>query len=396
MTRLLDALLLGWQGVRGRPGRAVLSAVGIALGIATLVLITGIPASGQADLDRKLTALGTDVLVAQASSAAGSDEVADVSLPAGAAAMVRRIGPVHAASAVANLNQPVLRTPLSDPNETAGITALAATPDLLEAVHGRVADGSFLDDATATLPTVVLGHAAADWLGITSVDPRHPLAVTVGASSLTVIGVLAPMPLTPELEQAVFVGWDAARSALGFDGHPSVVYLRAAESQVEPVREVLPPTLDPQLPGLISVSRPSDALAAKRATQGTFSALFLGLAAVALVVGGIGVANTMIVSVLERRREIGLRRALGATRRDVRRQFITEAVLLSLLGGAAGLVVGVLGTVGYAAARGWPLVVPLPAIGAGLIGAVVIGALAGLYPAVRASLLSPTEALATV
>jgi putative ABC transport system permease protein len=383
-----DALHEAWRGVRRRPGRAVMSAIGIALGIATLVLVTGIPASGQADLDRRLTALGTDILVAQPSAA--SEDAPE--LPEQAAAMVRRIGPVEAASAVASLDARVRRTPLADPNDTAGIVVLAATGDLLETIRGRLASGAFL--AAPRLPTAVLGVQAAHWLGITRLDPARPPQIMVGDARLTVVGILAPMPLTPELEQSVLVGWDAARE-LGFDGHPSVVYLRAAESRVEAVRDVLPATLSPDLPGLVGVSRPSDALAAKRAAQGTFSALFLGLAGVALAVGGIGVANTMIVGVLERRREIGLRRALGARRKDVRRQFLTEAVLLSVLGGTTGVVGGVVGTVGFAATRGWPLVVPLPALAGGLAGSVLVGALAGLYPAVRAARLPPTEALAT-
>ncbi len=390
--RFVDALGLGWLGVRARPGRAVMSALGISLGIATLVLVTGIPASGQADLDRRLTALGADVLVAQVSDA---DSGSASALSPYAAAMVQRIGPVTHATAVANLNKPVMRTDLSDPNDTAGITSLAATPDLLGAVHARVATGRFLGEVDRTLPTVVLGHDAADWLRITDLDPVHPPRILIGTSWFTVVGILAPMPLTPELAQTVFVGWDVARKELGFSGHPSVVYLRAVESQIDPVREVLPATLDPQLPGLISVSRPSTALAAKRATQATFSGLFLGLAGVALLVGGIGVANTMIVSVLERRREIGLRRALGASRRDIRRQFLTEAGLLSLLGGVFGTVLGILGCIGYALVRNWPVVVPLPAALGGVGGALVIGAIAGLYPAVRASRLSPTEALAS-
>jgi putative ABC transport system permease protein len=391
MNRIIDALSLGWLGVRGRPGRAIMSALGIALGIATLVLVTGIPASGQANLDRQLTALGADVLVAQ--GAGFGDQ--PVSFPPAAAAMVRRIGPVEAASAIANLNVPVLRTNLSDPNETAGITAFAATPDLLTAVHGTVVSGSFLTATTERFPTVVLGSSAANWLGITSVDPAHAPQIWIGDAWFTVVGILGPMPLTPELEPAVFVGWDGARSVLGFDGHTTVVYLRAAEPQIGAVRDVLPATLDPALPGLVSVSRPSDVLAAKRATQNTFSALFLGLAGVALTVGGIGVANTMIVSVLERRREIGLRRALGATRADIRGQFLTEAALLSLLGGAAGAAAGLLGTTGYSLARHWPPAVPIWSMAAGCTGAVIIGAVAGLYPAVRAAGLSPTEALAT-
>jgi putative ABC transport system permease protein len=389
MSRLADAVVLGWQGVTRRPGRAVMSATGIALGIATLALVTGIPASGQADLDRQLTALGTDVLVAQASSA--TDDPPE--LPTQAAAMVRRIGPVEAASAVANLGVRVLRTDLSEPNPTVGIVALAATPDLLHVVRGTVASGTFL--SPTGLPTVVLGRSAADWLGISHVDPTRPVRIVVGSTWLTVVGVLAPMPLAPELDQAALVDWSTAKASLGLDGHPTVVYLRAEESQVEAVSDVLPATLAPEMAGLISVSRPSDALAAKRAAQGTFSALFLGLAAVALVVGGIGVANTMIVSVLERRREIGMRQALGATRLDIRLQFVTEAIALSTLGGAVGLLLGCLGTVGFAAAHGWPTVIPLTAMGGGLAGAMAIGALAGLYPAMLAARLSPTEALRT-
>ncbi|WP_338089512.1 ABC transporter permease [Nocardioides lijunqiniae] len=389
MTALVDALMLGWQGVGDRRARAAMSALGIALGMATLVLVTGIPASGQADLDRQLDAMGTTMLVAQPSAAIDTTSA----LPLEAAAMVRRIAPVESASAIANLNVPVVRDRYADPNRTAGVTAMAATPDLLAPIGGSLDSGVFLTDTTSDLPTVVLGHQAAAWLGVTTVDFSRPRQILVGGAPLTVIGILAPMPLARELEQSVFVGQGTAGAGFGFTGHPTVVYLRAAESQVEAVRDVLPATLDPEVPGLISVSRPSDALAAQRAAQGTFSGLFLGLAGVALLIGGVGVANTMIVSVLERRREIGLRRALGATRRDIRRQFLIEAVLLSLLGGAAGLLLGAIGCVGYAAVRGWPVVVPLPAVAGAVLGVIVVGALAGLYPAVKASRLSPTVAL---
>ncbi|WP_456696227.1 ABC transporter permease [Aeromicrobium sp. P5_D10] len=389
MSRLIDTVALGWLGVTRRPGRTVMSATGIALGIATLALVTGIPASGQADLDRRLTALGTDVLVAQASSA--TDDPPE--LPVDAAAMVRRIGPVKTASAVANLGARVLRTDLAEPNQTVGIVALAATPDLVDVVRGKVSSGTFL--SPAGLPTVVLGRSAADWLGIKRVDPTRPVRVLAGSTWLTVVGVLAPVPLAPELDQAALVDWSTAKAALGLDGHPTVVYLRAEESQVEAVARVLPATLEPELAGMISVSRPSDVLAAKRATQGTFSALFLGLAVVALVVGGIGVANTMIVSVLERRREIGMRQALGATRLDIRLQFVTEAIALSTLGGAVGLLLGCLGTAGFAVLHGWPPIIPLPAMAGGFTGAMAIGTLAGLYPAMLAARMSPTEALRT-
>jgi putative ABC transport system permease protein len=193
----------------------------------------------------------------------------------------------------------------------------------------------------------------------------------------------------------VLVGWDAARGLLGFDGHPTVIYLQSSEQDIEDVRAVLPATVNPELPGLVQISRPSDALAAKRATESTFGALFLGLAAVSLLVGGIGVANTMVISVLERRREIGLRRALGASRGQIRVQFLTESIALSTLGGAAGTLIGVAATTGYATLQTWPTVIPTWALGGGLGGAILVGIVAGVYPAIRASRLTPTEALAT-
>jgi putative ABC transport system permease protein len=210
----------------------------------------------------------------------------------------------------------------------------------------------------------------------------------------SVIGVLDPVPLAPELNSAVLVGWQAAATYLGFDGHPTTVYARAIEAQVEAVRAVLAPTANPQQPNEVDVSRPSDALAAQRATNATFTALLLGLGAVALLVGGIGVANTMVISVLERRAEIGLRRSLGATKGQVRTQFVTESLLLSLLGGAAGVLLGYLVTGMYSTTQDWPTVVPLWALIGGVGATVVIGAVAGLYPAVRAARLAPTEALA--
>jgi putative ABC transport system permease protein len=205
---------------------------------------------------------------------------------------------------------------------------------------------------------------------------------------------LAPVPLAPDVERSVLVGWAAARTWLGFDGHPTVVYVRARESRLEAVRSVLAATIFPENPARIEVSRPSDALAAKRIAESTFSGLFLGLAGVALLVGGVGVANTMVISVLERKREIGLRRALGATKGQVRTQFFTESVVLCLLGGLSGVALGVLGAAGYAAARDWPATIPLLAVFGGVGSALVVGVLAGLYPAIRAARLTPTEALA--
>jgi putative ABC transport system permease protein len=387
-----DVLRLGLVGLRVRKLRAALSALGISLGIATMIVVTGIPASSQKALLQQLTALRTNMLQAQPQP----NQTPPVLLPESADAMARRIGPVTDASAVANTHQSVQRTDRSDPSDSVGISVLAARDGLLSTVNGSVHSGRFLGPATDRFPTVVLGYQAASWLGFRELVPGQPLPqVSIDHRWFTVIGILDPMPLTPDLQQAVMVGWPAAATYLHFDGHPTVVYLKAREDALEDVRSVLPATLHPELPGLIQVSRPSDALAAKRATERTFSSLFLGLAGVALLVGGIGVANTVIISVLERRREIGLRRALGANRGQIRGQFLTEAVVLSGFGGAAGAVLGALGVVGYATYEGWPSVVPLASVAEGIGGALLVGVAAGVYPSIRAARLTPTEALAT-
>jgi putative ABC transport system permease protein len=389
---LSDVLRLGLLGISTRKLRAALSALGISIGIATLVIVTGIPASSQASLLNQLSALGTNMLQAQPAP----DQNPPVLLPESSLGSVRRIGPVTSAAVVANTHTLVRRSDRTDPNDGSGLTVLASSDGLLDSINGKVHTGKFLDAATDKFPTVVLGYVAATRLGINVLVPgQQPPLVYIGTTWFSVIGILDPMPLAPDVERAVLVGWDAAKQFLAFDGHPTVVYVKAREDSIEDVRAVLPATLYPQLPGLVQVSRPSDALAAKRASQSNFSALFLGLAGVALLVGGVGVANTMFISVLERRREIGLRRALGATRGQIRGQFLTEAVALSGLGGLAGTMLGVLATLGYAVYQGWPPVIPPLAVAGGFVGALVVGVLAGLHPSIRAARLTPTQALAS-
>jgi putative ABC transport system permease protein len=387
-----DLFDLGLLGVRTRKARAALSALGIAIGVATLVVVTGIPASSQQALDRELSALGTNRLQA----APVPDRDPPVKLPAESVDMVARIGPVTVASAVADFGQTVARSDHSAPGDFNALAVLAARTNLLDAVNGTVRAGRFLDDAMARFPTVVLGSVAAHRLGFAGLDPARPAQVYVGRQWFTVIGILDPVPLAPDLDRSVLIGWPAAGERLRFDGHPTRIYLQTTDDQVEAVAGVLAATVDPQHPGDVLVSHPSDALVAKRAVRRTFGALFLGLAGIALLIGGIGVANSMYLSVLERRREIGLRRALGAGRGQIRMQFLAESIVLSVLGGAAGILCGVLATAAYSAAQDWPVAVPAGSTAGGLGGALVIGVLAGVYPAIRAARLHPTEALASV
>ncbi|WP_412747200.1 ABC transporter permease [Krasilnikovia sp. MM14-A1004] len=381
------------MGLRTRPARALLSALGIAIGIATMIVVTGIPASSQAALLRRLTALGTNTLQATALP----DQNPPAELPESAVGMVRRIGPVTAVSAVANTHSLVRRNDRTDPHDGSGLTVLASRLDLLSTINARIRTGSWLTEATASFPTVVLGSVAATRLGITELPAgRAAPQVMIGDSRFTVIGILATTPLSPDIDRSVLIGWAAARTTLRFGGHPTVLYVQCDEAQIEAVRGVLAETISPQRPGQVIVTRPSDALAAKRATESSFAVLFFALAGVALLVGGIGVANTMVVAVLERRAEIGLRRALGATRGQIRGQFLSESVVLATLGGLAGTALGLLVTVGYASWQAWPLVVPATSAVAGVGGAVAIGVLAGVYPCMRAARLTPTQALATV
>jgi putative ABC transport system permease protein len=388
-----DLITIGLVGLRTRKLRAALSALGIAIGIATMIIVTSIPASSERAVVDQITALGTNVL--QAWPAPSDDK--PTSMPRESVAMVARIGPVQVVSAVANTHTVIRRSELVDGTDDSGLAVLATDLNLLGAVNAEVAQGTFLNATTERLPTVVLGSVAAARLGVsdTRVDGR-PVGVVIGGQSFTVVGVLRTTPLSPALDRAALVGWDSATELLDFDGRPTMLYLRCDETAIDAVRAVLPATVDPDSPGSIRVSRPGDALKAKKLTQNAFSSLFLALAGVSLLVGGVGVANTMVISVLERRREIGLRRALGATRGQIRGQFLIESVALAMLGGAAGVLAGLLVTFGYTTHQGWTAVIPVTAVAGGLLGAVAVGAAAGLYPAIRASLITPNEALSGV
>ena len=386
-----DVLRVGSVGLRTRRLRTGLSGLGIAIGIAAMVAVLGISASSKADLLAQLDRLGTNLLTVSPGQTLFGE---DASLPEESVGMIGRIGPVEAVSATGTVSASIRRSDLISPQQTGGIAVQAARTDLLAVLGGAVRSGRFLDAATERYPAVVLGAVAAERLGIDRADPS--IVVLIGDQWFSVVGILEPIPLAPEIDRSALVGFPVAESLLGFDGSPTTVYTRSAEEWVEEVRDVLPATANPANPEEVKVSRPSDALAAQAATKTAFTALLLGLGGVALVVGGVGIANVMVISVLERRPEIGLRRALGGTRGQIRAQFLSEALLLSALGGVTGALLGAAVTWAYASGRAWTVVVPPVSLGAAVGAALVIGAVAGLYPAVRAARLAPTDALRSV
>ncbi|GII57160.1 ABC transporter permease [Planotetraspora thailandica] len=386
----IDVVRVGGAGLRARPLRVFLSALGIAIGIAAMLSVVGISASSREDLNRQLSALGTNLLTVSPGTTLFGDSS---HLPAEAEKMIGQIGPVESVTATGTTTAKVYRNDRIPQGQNGSIAVQAARLDLLGDVGATLADGTWLNEATHRYPAVVLGGRAADRLGVAKAGPDQ--RVWLGGQWFTVVGVLAPVPLAPELDTSALVGWPVAQERLGFDGYPTTIYTRAAEDQVTGVWNVLAATANPRNPNEVDVSRPSDALAAKQATDATLNALLLGLGGVALLVGGVGVANTMVISVLERRAEIGLRRSLGATRGQIRLQFLVESLLLSAIGGAGGVLLGIGVTAAYAASRGWPATMPAWATAGGILATLVIGSAAGFYPAVRASRMSPTEALAT-
>ncbi len=386
--RAADLAGLAGLGLRIRRLRAALSALGICIGIAAIVGVLGITQSSESELVAQIDRLGTNLLTVQNGRGVNG---AEGTLPQSAPAMIGHMAGVEHVSATALLSPSVYRTDRVPAFETGGIGVRAADNSLLAALDGSVLHGTYLNAATSQYPAAVLGFSAAQYLGIDRLDV--PARVWVGGRWFVVVGILNRMPLAPEIDQSVLVGWPEAESQLGFNGYPTRIYVRAATDQVMAVDNLLAATANPESPDQVAVSRPSDALAARIAVVSSSTTLILGLGAIALLVGGVGIANVMFISVLERRSEIGLRRALGATRGHIAIQFLAESLLLSSLGGAVGVAGGLAATAAYATLLGWSILVPPLAIWTALAAAVLIGAAAGLYPALRAARLSPTEAL---
>jgi putative ABC transport system permease protein len=389
-----DLAGLASVGLWTRKLRAALSALGIAIGVAAIVAVLGLARSSQALLINEINALGTNLLaVTNGQTLTGG--VAE--LPDAAPGMIGQLPGVTAVQYTGTVsNASAYRSPLIPSIHTNALTVDASSLGLPAVAGTSVAQGSYLNAATAREPVAVLGAEAAQLMGIDRIWPGE--RIYVGGMWFYLVGILNPATLAPQIDTSVLIGFPAAEHYLGLDGHPTKIYVRTVNTPAATtaVDNLLGAQANPESPNEAVVSQPSAALTAQADAAGAFDTLFLGLGAVALLVGAVGVANIMIISVLERRQEIGLRRALGATKGQIRIQFLAEAILLALAGGAAGDIAGAAATVVYAHAKAWPIVIPPEAWAGGLAAALLIGALAGLLPAIRAARLSPTQALWTL
>jgi len=387
-----DGLRVASVGLRARRLRAALSALGIAIGTAAIVGVLGLSASSQAGLLEQIDQLGTNLLTVEAGQGLTGGQAR---LPDEATGMIARLADVEQ---VADLSVAqdvgVYRNPMIPAANTGGLQVAAADVNLLRVLNTGIAHGDWLDDATVQLPVVVLGAGAANQLGIDHTGTGQ--RIWLGDRWFDIVGILEPSPLAPEIDNSALVGYPVAQALLGGSGSPTSIFVRTASGHEVDVQGLLARTANPAAPLEVDVSQPSDVLTARAAAAGAFDSLFLGLGAVALIVGAVGVANIMIISVLERRSEIGLRRALGATQGQIRMQFLAESMLLATIGGVVGVLAGVAATAVYANSKGWLIVVPPQAWAGGICSAVLIGALAGLMPAMRASRMPPTVALRTV
>jgi putative ABC transport system permease protein len=397
---LRDWLRVASVGLRSRPLRAALSALGIAIGTAAIVGVLGLSASSQAGLIAEINRLGTNLLTVEAGQSLTGGPA---QLPREAPARITLLDNVHQVAHTALIkNKYVYRSSIVPVTETGGLQVRATSLNLLPVLGTGLARGDWLNQGTVLLPVAVLGAVAAQQLGIDRVYPGQ--RIWLGGQWFDIAGILNPSPLTSDIDVSALIGYPAAQTYLGYvsivggeqnTGPPSTIYVRAATGHEAAVQSLLAQTADPEAPYEAAVSQPSDVLTARAAAAGAFNSLFLGLGVVALIVGAVGVANIMIISVLERRSEIGLRRALGATKGQIRTQFLAESILLAVIGGVVGVLAGAMATAVYAGSKGWAVVIPFEAWSGGIASAILIGAFAGLMPAIRASRMPPTVALRT-
>ena len=394
-----DLIVEAGYGIGARPTRLIMTTLGTTIRIASLVVTIGFAQTAASQIARQFDAVAATQVVIEPGSTDGMNgsERATGRLPWDAPDRVSRLAGVELAGLVSEVPLDavtITAVPVNDPSEpaTLGPSLMATSPGLLDAVRGNIVTGRYFDtghDARADR-VAVLGSRAAERLGINRVDSQP--SIFIGDSSYTVIGIIEGMERRSDLLDAVVVPMGTARADFGLTG-PDELQIRIALGAGKVVAEQAPIALDPNAAENFEVQAPSARSALRENVQADVNVIFLILGVLALVAGGLGIANVTLLSVMERVGEIGLRRALGATKRNISSQFMVESVVIGLLGGLIGAALGVFAVVIVSAIQQWaPVVDPWLAAGSALLGAVV-GLAAGVYPALKASNIEPIVAL---
>lgn len=392
---LLDEAL---AGVTARPARLALLTLGTVLGIGAVVTTLGIGQTAAGQIAQRFDAVAaTHVVVESGEGRRGDESVRFGQLPWDAAERVERLNGVVAAGTYARVDvgdATVRGIPVNDPGGTVAhsVPVIGASPHLFEAVYGDLRTGRGFDSGHDDRgdPVVVLGRYAAERLGVNRVDSQP--SIFIGERAFTVIGILERVSYRTDLLDAAVIPIGTARAVYGLPG-PDSVEVRTEVGATQLIAGQVPIAIDPNNPDRLRVTAPPPPGQLRRDVAADVNALFLVLGGIALLIGGLGIANVTLLSVLERIPEIGLRRALGATRVHIAGQFLVESVFVGFLGGLIGTSLGVIVTVVVSAVRDWTPILDLQlAVGAPLAGA-LIGLLAGGYPAWRAATIEPITAL---
>lgn len=390
-TRIADLLHSAWIGATGRRSRTVLAALGIALGIAAYVALSGIAASNQSALLARLDALGANLQVVTPGQDAARQPIP---LPQYAPRTLARQPQVERVGVFDTTpeNVRIFKNELVPKSNGNALALSVMRPGALDALGASLTQGHGIDADNEHLPVAVLGSEAAYRLGVTGVGDR----VLIDDAWYGVVGILDPVPQARSFDSSVIIGSKYAKAHYPDQaktiGRISAIYVRTKPGDAEALRRMLAHAANLTGSG-VSVNASADLSEARNTTDDSLTTLGLMIGVIALAVGGMSIANMMIVTVMERRGEIGLRRALGATPGAIRMQFVTEAAMLSAFGGLAGIGIGAGTAMAVAVSAHQPMALDWGSLPLAWCAAVLVGILAGIYPASRAARLTPTEAL---